>query len=120
MRKSDCPFFSLQRFAQIVGFLRVAGRAGHARRAAAAAQDHAAIAHVEIAHERLVMRLQRIERPVIAVPGNGKQRAFEMTARDAAVGGAEAIDDDLELGAHAVVVQRGCKHNHIGIKYRLS
>ena len=60
------------------------------------------------------MGLQRVERPVVGVPCDGEQCTFEMTARDAGVGGAEAVDDGLELRAHAVVVQRGGEHHHVG------
>ena len=71
---------------------------------------------VQVPHQGLVVGLQGLKGPVVAVPGRSEQSGLHVLALDGAVEGAEAVHHGLQLGGHAVVVQGRGEHQHIRIQ----
>ncbi len=105
-----------QSVAQIVGLLGKFGVFRHRRGAAAIPQHHSHVREIQIPHQRLIMGLQRVKRPAVAVPGNGQQGGLHVISLDRAVEGAEPVHHSLQLGGHPVVVERRGKHQHICVQ----
>lgn len=63
----------LQACTEVVGLTQVLRRTRHARRAAAIPEHAAQVVHAEVAAERLVVRLKRIEGPIVRVPCHGEE-----------------------------------------------
>lgn len=105
--------FFLEAGAEGAGFFHKGAVPRHRRRTAARAKDSPLIVKVTVFDESLVVQGQGFKGPGIAILGDSQEGRFHMLGMEAAVEGTEAVDDDLQLGRHAEIVQGRSKDNHI-------
>ena len=103
----------LEAGAEGAGFFHKGAVPRHRRRTAAGAEDSSFIVKMTVFDECLIVQGQGFKGPGIAIPGDSQEGRFHMLGVEAAVEGTEAVDDDLQLGRHAEIVQGRSKDNHI-------